>query len=68
MKKTVLFSLLFKILFLSAQEKVVPVFKDGEAQIVAAFKNSEDWLRHDLWVARVDGCFYNEIYSASARS
>ena len=51
MKKTVLFSLLFKILFLSAQEKVVPVFKDGEAQIVAAFKNSEDWLRHDLWVA-----------------
>ena len=33
-----------------AQEKVKPVFKDGEAQIVEAFSNQEDWLRHDLWV------------------
>jgi X-Pro dipeptidyl-peptidase len=27
-----------------------PVFKDGEAQIVEAFNNPEDWIRHDLWV------------------
>ncbi len=33
-----------------AQEKTVPVFKDGEAQIVEAFKDPKDWLRHDLWV------------------
>jgi X-Pro dipeptidyl-peptidase len=35
---------------LQAQEKAVPVFKDGEAQIVEAFKNPKNWLRHDLWV------------------
>ncbi|RZL50710.1 MAG: Xaa-Pro dipeptidyl-peptidase [Pedobacter sp.] len=33
-----------------AQEKAVPVFKDGEAQIVAAFETPDKWLRHDLWV------------------
>ena len=33
-----------------AQEKTVPVFKDGEAQIVAAFNDPEKWIRHDLWV------------------
>ena len=32
------------------QEKAVPVFKDGEAQIVEAFKDPKDWIRHDLWV------------------
>ncbi|MEM9258705.1 MAG: Xaa-Pro dipeptidyl-peptidase [Bacteroidota bacterium] len=44
--------LLFLPLLSSAQtsEKAVPVFKDGEAQIVPAFENSKDWLRHDLWV------------------
>ncbi|MEM7187796.1 MAG: Xaa-Pro dipeptidyl-peptidase [Bacteroidota bacterium] len=31
-------------------EKAVPVFKDGEAQIVPAFQDSEKWIRHDLWV------------------
>ncbi len=31
-------------------QKAVPVFKDGEAQIVDAFKDSEQWIRHDLWV------------------
>ncbi len=36
----------------SAQEPAtVPVFKDGEAQVVDGFKNSKDWIRHDLWVA-----------------
>ncbi len=28
----------------------VPVFKDGEAQIVAEFKEEKNWIRHDLWV------------------
>lgn len=27
-----------------------PVFENGEAQIVEAFENSENWIRHDLWV------------------
>ncbi|MFK8162743.1 MAG: Xaa-Pro dipeptidyl-peptidase [Lewinella sp.] len=33
-----------------AEEKVKPIFKDGEAQIVPAFENSKDWIRHDLFV------------------
>ncbi len=33
-----------------AQNKAKPIFKDGEAQIVDAFSNQENWLRHDLWV------------------
>lgn len=32
------------------KEKALPVFKDGEAQIVEAYSNPEDWIRHDLWV------------------
>jgi X-Pro dipeptidyl-peptidase len=31
-------------------EKVTPIFKDGEAQIVEAFNNPETWVHHDLWV------------------
>ncbi len=33
-----------------AQEKAEPWFKDGEAQIVPAFENQNDWIRTDLWV------------------
>ena len=33
-----------------AQQKAVPVFKNGEAQIVEAFKDAKQWIRHDLWV------------------
>ncbi len=35
-----------------AQDKkaTVPVFSDGEAQIVEGFKDSSKWIRHDLWV------------------
>ena len=51
MKKIFLFSLLFSVLFLNAQEKAVPVFKNGEAQIVDAFNTPNKWIRHDLWVA-----------------
>jgi X-Pro dipeptidyl-peptidase len=31
-------------------EKAGPVFKDGEAQIVPAFKDSKKWIRQNLWV------------------
>ncbi|MEM6514837.1 MAG: Xaa-Pro dipeptidyl-peptidase [Bacteroidota bacterium] len=34
----------------TAQDKAEPIFEDGEAQIVKAFSNPEDWIRHDLWV------------------
>ena len=30
--------------------KAQPVFKDGEAQVVDAFKDSKKWIRHHLWV------------------
>jgi X-Pro dipeptidyl-peptidase len=30
--------------------KAAAVFVDGQAQVVPAFQNSEDWVRHDLWV------------------
>jgi X-Pro dipeptidyl-peptidase len=35
---------------INAQEKAVPIFKDGEAQIVEAFNDQSKWIRHDLWV------------------
>jgi X-Pro dipeptidyl-peptidase len=28
----------------------VPVFKDGEAQVVKAFEDADYWIREDLWV------------------
>lgn len=31
-------------------EPAVPVFKDGEAQVVERFKDPDMWVRHDLWV------------------
>ncbi|WP_339662856.1 Xaa-Pro dipeptidyl-peptidase [uncultured Polaribacter sp.] len=50
-KIKVQFLILFLIAFsINAQEKAVPVFKDGEAQIVEAFNNPENWIRTDLWV------------------
>ncbi len=30
--------------------KAIPVFMDGEAQIVPEFADSSSWIRHDLWV------------------
>ena len=32
------------------QQPTVPIFIDGEAQIVEGFRNSKEWIRHDLWV------------------
>ncbi len=34
-------------------EKSVPIFENGEAQIVNAFNDPEKWIRHDLWVETV---------------
>ncbi|HCB98134.1 MAG TPA: Xaa-Pro dipeptidyl-peptidase, partial [Verrucomicrobiales bacterium] len=31
-------------------EPAIPVFKDGEAQIVERFADPDMWIRHDLWV------------------
>ena len=33
-----------------SNNKALPVFENGEAQIVPAFEEREDWIRHDLWV------------------
>jgi len=30
--------------------RAAPIFADGQAQVVPAFSNSEEWIRHDLWV------------------
>ena len=30
--------------------QTVPVFTDGQAQVVPAFEDPSQWLRHDLWV------------------
>jgi len=31
-------------------EQAVPVFENGQAQVVEAFSDSDSWIRHDLWV------------------
>lgn len=48
----VLFFALFIALNTSfyAQDNVVPVIENGEAQIVPGFNNPDEWIRHDLWV------------------
>jgi X-Pro dipeptidyl-peptidase len=28
----------------------VPLIEDGQAQVIEAFSNPEEWIRHDLWV------------------
>ncbi len=33
-----------------SSKKTLPVFKEGEAQIVEAFNDRAKWIRHDLWV------------------
>jgi X-Pro dipeptidyl-peptidase len=47
---TAAFSLAASSTVLRADEPAVPVFKDGEAQVVQAFSDSDYWIRHDLWV------------------
>ena len=31
-------------------EPVLPVFEDGQAQVVAGFDDPSQWIQHDLWV------------------
>ena len=50
MKKLIYLISFFALFFVNAQEKAVPYFKNGEAQVVEAFKDENNWIRHDLWV------------------
>lgn len=38
------------VTFAQENNKAKPIFKDGEAQIVKEFEDSDIWIRHDLWV------------------
>jgi X-Pro dipeptidyl-peptidase len=53
-KKHLLFGLFsFLLIFTTtcfSQDKTIPVFENGEAQIVEGFSDSKNWIRHDLWV------------------
>lgn len=50
MKRLSISLLLALFLQVSFAQNVKPVFKYGEAQIVEAFNNPEEWIREDLWV------------------
>ena len=50
MKKNIQFLIVFLLAFTIEAQEAKPFFKDGEAQIVEAFKDSKNWIRHDLWV------------------
>ncbi len=52
-KLTVLLAIILTPLFsviAQTENKSVPLFENGEAQIVPEFKDQEKWIRHDLWV------------------
>ena len=34
----------------AAAQSVAPVFRDGQAQVVPAFEDPEEWIRQELWV------------------
>src|SRR5690554_1275057 len=42
--------LLLSVSMSFSQKKAVPVFENGEAQMVPEFSEPEEWIRHDLWV------------------
>ncbi|MCX7549284.1 Xaa-Pro dipeptidyl-peptidase [Xanthomarina sp. F2636L] len=44
------FLFLFCVTISFSQEKAVPFFENGEAQIVPEFSEPKAWIRHDLWV------------------
>ena len=50
MKRLSISLLLALFLQVSLAQNAKPIFKDGEAQIVEAFSNPEEWIREDLWV------------------
>ena len=33
-----------------SEGRTLPIFRDGQAQIVAGFQDASSWIRHDLWV------------------
>ena len=39
-----------RTVFKDEKTTIGPVFKNGEAQIVPAFEDADDWIQHDLWV------------------
>lgn len=41
---------IFCSIHLYSQNQIAPIIEDGQAQIISAFENSEDWIREDLWV------------------
>jgi X-Pro dipeptidyl-peptidase len=43
-------ALLVAVAPMSVAAQAAPVFEDGQAQVVPAFENPEEWIRHDLWV------------------
>lgn len=47
---TSIFALLLSFSISSLMAQVKPVFENGEAQVVAAFKDTANWIQHDLWV------------------
>jgi len=47
---SILVTFITLIPYTNAQEKAVPIFEDGQAQIVPAFEDPEQWIKHDLWV------------------
>ncbi|MCA8956102.1 MAG: Xaa-Pro dipeptidyl-peptidase [Planctomycetes bacterium] len=36
--------------------KAAPVFRDGQAQVVEAFADASEWIRHELWVETEFDC------------
>jgi X-Pro dipeptidyl-peptidase len=42
--------LLLPLAGLTAQSRTVPVFRDGQAQVVPGFADSTTWIRQHLWV------------------
>lgn len=53
MKKLILsycFVLFACSLLAQPSEKTVPIFENGEAQVVPGFNDYDNWIRHDLWV------------------
>jgi X-Pro dipeptidyl-peptidase len=49
-RTTMLAALISFLAAASVFAQTKPVFKDGEAQIVPALENADEWIRHDLWV------------------
>ncbi|MEM1257101.1 MAG: Xaa-Pro dipeptidyl-peptidase [Bacteroidota bacterium] len=50
MKKYLLLPILYLVFIFAGNAQTKPIFKDGEAQMVAAFSDASKWMRHDLFV------------------